>query len=91
MKERIGIIGAMESEVATLIPALTEHAEQKIGIVVYHVGKLDGRDVVVARSGVGKVNAALTAAEMIRTFGATAIINTGAASSSPCRWSSTAP
>ena len=79
MKERIGIIGAMESEVATLIPALTEHAEQKIGIVVYHVGKLDGRDVVVARSGAGKVNAALTAAEMIRTFGATAIVNTGVA------------
>lgn len=79
MKERIGIIGAMESEVATLIPAMEDRAEQTIGIVVYHTGKLDGRDVVVARSGVGKVNAALTAAEMIRTFGATAIINTGVA------------
>ena len=79
MTERIGIIGAMESEVATLIPALEDHKEQTIGIVVYHVGKLDGREVVVARSGVGKVNAAMTAAEMIRTFGATAIVNTGVA------------
>ena len=79
MTERIGIIGAMESEVATLIPALENHEEQTIGIVVYHTGKLDGREVVVARSGAGKVNAALTAAEMIRTFGATAIVNTGVA------------
>ena len=79
MEQRIGIIGAMESEVATLIPALKDHAETKIGIVVYHTGKLDGRDVVIARSGVGKVNAALTAAEMIRTFGAKAIVNTGVA------------
>ena len=79
MSGKIGIIGAMEEEVSTLIPALKEHAEQKIGIVVYHVGKLDGREVVVARSGIGKVNAALTAAEMIRTFGATAIVNTGVA------------
>ena len=79
MSERIGIIGAMESEVTTLIPALTDHAETKIGIVVYHTGKLDGRDVVIARSGAGKVNAALTAAEMIRTFGAKAIVNTGVA------------
>ena len=69
MTERIGIIGAMESEVATLIPALEDHKEQTIGIVVYHVGKLNGREVVVARSGAGKVNAAMTAAEMIRTFG----------------------
>ncbi len=79
MTGRIGIIGAMESEVATLIPALEDHSEQTIGIVVYHTGKLDGREVVVARSGVGKVNAALTAAEMIRTFGAAAIVNTGVA------------
>ena len=79
MSGRIGVIGAMEEEVSTLIPALKDHAEQKIGIVVYHVGKLDGREVVIARSGIGKVNAALTAAEMIRTFGATAIVNTGVA------------
>ena len=79
MTDRIGIIGAMEEEVTTLIAALEEHAEQKIGIVTYHVGKLDGKEVVIARSGVGKVNASLTAAEMIRTFGATSIINTGVA------------
>jgi len=79
MGGRIGIIGAMEEEVSTLIPALKDRREEKIGIVVYHVGKLDGKEVVVARSGVGKVNAALTAAEMIRTFGVTAIVNTGVA------------
>ena len=79
MTGRIGIIGAMEEEVSTLISAMEDRAERKIGIVTYHVGKLDGKEVVVARSGVGKVNAALTAAEMIRTFGATAVVNTGVA------------
>lgn len=79
MAEIIGIIGAMEEEVSTLIPALEDHTERRIGIVTYHVGKLDGKEVVVARSGVGKVNAALTAAEMIRTFHATVIVNTGVA------------
>ena len=79
MSERIGIIGAMEVEVATLIAEMEDREEKKIGGAVYHVGKLCGKDVVVARSGVGKVNAALTAAEMIRTFGARAIVNTGVA------------
>ena len=78
-EKTLGVIGAMESEVTTLIAALKEHREEKIGLTTYHVGKLDGQAVVIARSGVGKVNAALTAAEMIRTFGAFAIINTGVA------------
>lgn len=76
---RIGIIGAMEEEVSTLIPALEGHAEKVIGGVVYHTGTLGGKEVVVARSGIGKVNAALTAAEMIRAFSAAAVINTGVA------------
>lgn len=79
MKGTIGIIGAMEEEVATLIPVLKDHAERKIGIVTYHTGNLDGKEVVIAQSGIGKVNAALTAAEMIRTYGAKIVINTGIA------------
>lgn len=77
MMKRIGIIGAMEEEVTTLIDALENRAQERIGGVVYHTGKLGGKEVVVAQSGVGKVNAAMTAAEMVRTFSATAIINTG--------------
>ena len=75
----LGVIGAMESEVETLIAALEEDRAEKIGLTVYHAGKLDGRAVVIARSGVGKVNAALAAAEMIRRFGVSAIVNTGVA------------
>ena len=44
MAEIIGIIGAMEEEVSTLIPALEDHTERRIGIVTYHVGKLDGAE-----------------------------------------------
>ena len=79
MTKRIGIIGAMEKEVATLIAALSEHREETIGGIVYHTGKLGEKEVVVAQSGAGKVNAALTVAEMIRTFFASAVINTGVA------------
>ena len=79
MTDRIGIIGAMEDEVTTLIAAMENKTTERIGIVYYHTGTLDGQDVVIARSGIGKVNAALTAAEMIRTYGAKIIINTGIA------------
>ena len=54
---KIGIIGAMEEEVAILknemrIEEMVEHASMQ-----FCKGKLCDRDVVIVRSGIGKVNA----------------------------------
>lgn len=77
----IGIIGAMESEVAQL----TEKMEQveivaKAGMKFYQ-GELAGKDVVVVQCGVGKVNAALCTQILADKFEVSAIINTGIAGS----------
>ena len=75
----IGIIGAMEKEVATLLSRLEGRAAREICGITYHTGTLEGQEVVVARAGIGKVNAALCAQTMILSFSPTLILNTGVA------------
>ena len=75
----IGIIGAMDEEVAMLKEKLTEVQVETKAAMDFYKGKLEGKDVVVVRSGIGKVNAAITAQMMIDRFGAQRIINTGIA------------
>ena len=77
----IGIIGAMELEVEKLIDAMTEKEEVSFGKRLFYKGKLNGKNIVIARCGVGKVNAALTVQMMVDKFGITDIINTGVAGS----------
>ena len=81
----IGIIGAMEEEVAALKEemqdaVITEHAS-----MTFYKGKLCGKDAVVVRSGIGKVNAAVCAQILIDTFGVDTLINTGVAGSLDAR------
>lgn len=72
---KIGIIGAMDEEVAYLKSIATEKTE-KDGFVC---GKIGNAEVVIVMSGIGKVNAALCAQKLILQFGVTHIINTGIA------------
>lgn len=76
-----GIIGAMEIEVAALKESMTDCHVTKKARMGFNRGKLCGRDVVVVRSGVGKVNAGICAQILCDDFGAGAIINTGVAGS----------
>ena len=78
-QERYGIIGALSEEVERLLDEMNETDCQKIGDTEFHVGKLCGKNVIVAQCGEGKVNAAMCAQTMITHFGATAVINTGVA------------
>ena len=74
---RIGIIGAMDIEVKQLCEQLTDaEVSQKAGLE-FHAGKLAGVEVVVVRSGVGKVNAALCTQALIDLFTPAFIVNTG--------------
>ncbi len=83
--KRIGIIGAMELEVALLkekMEAVT--ITEKAGMEFFE-GTICGMDVVVVRSGVGKVNAAACTQILADVFAVDAIINTGVAGSLDAR------
>ncbi len=75
----IGIIGAMESEIQTLTSALQNKKTEVILGITYESGVLAERDVVIARAGIGKVNAALCTQAMLLRYAPTLIINTGVA------------
>ena len=65
---KIGVINAMEDEHARLASHLTEAHEQLCGLYNYVEGRLGANNLVLTRCGIGKVNAALGAAELIRRF-----------------------
>lgn len=75
----IGLIGAMDAEIELLLGQL-ENQEQivKAGIS-YLTGGIQGKRVVVCKSGVGKVNAAVTTQILIDTFGVSKVVFTGVA------------
>ncbi len=78
---KIGIIGAMAIEVEELKAAMAvSRIEKKAGMEFYE-GTLNGAAVVIVRSGVGKVNAALCTQILADLFQVTHIINTGIAGS----------
>ncbi len=74
-----GIIGAEQQEVDLLCEKLEGAQEASIAGIDFHCGTLFGVSVVIARCGIGKVNAALCVQIMADRFGASRIINTGSA------------
>lgn len=77
----IGIIGAMEEEVALLKEAMVTESKETFASMEFCRGNLYGKEVVVVRSGIGKVNAAVCAQILIDRFGVDVLINTGIAGS----------
>lgn len=78
---KLGIIGAMQVEVETLVGQMENfRASEKAGSVFY-CGVLAGLNAVVVQCGVGKVNAALCAQILCDCFAVTHIVNTGVAGS----------
>lgn len=77
----IGIIGAMEVEVETLKDRMQVNKVVKKAGMEFCEGVLESQPVVVVRSGVGKVNAAVCTQILIDDFEVKAVINTGIAGS----------
>ncbi len=77
----IGIIGAMEEEVTKLKQVMQDIVVSNKACMEFNKGTLSGKNVVVVRSGIGKVNAALCAQILIDDFHVDCIINTGIAGS----------
>ena len=77
----LGIIGAMEIEVNRIKEQMEDVSVTDKAGMSFFEGKWNGNDVVVVRSGIGKVHAAVCAQILVDTFHADAIINTGIAGS----------
>ncbi|MGL5287808.1 MAG: 5'-methylthioadenosine/S-adenosylhomocysteine nucleosidase [Aeromonas sp.] len=76
---KVGIIGAMEQEVALLRSQMQDLQTLKAGGCEFYSGQLAGRDVVLTRSGIGKVAASVATTLLIEKFAPDCIINTGSA------------
>lgn len=79
--KRIGIIGAMEEEVAALKKMLTDVETREIASMEFAQGKLGNKSVVVVRCGIGKVNAAICTQILALHYKVDVVINTGVAGS----------
>lgn len=77
----IGLIGAMEEEVAILKNDMEQTDEQTHAGMNFLHGILWGTDTVVVTSGIGKVNMAVCAQILIDLYGVDTVINTGVAGS----------
>ena len=77
----LGIIGAMDEEVAMIKAQLTDVQVESRAAMDFYKGKLEGKEVVVVRSGIGKVNAAMCTQILADIYGVTGVVNTGIAGS----------
>ena len=79
--KKLGIIGAMESEIALLKERMSEPKETQRAGMTFCEGLLEGTPAVVSLCGVGKVNAAMCVQVLCDVFEVTHIVNTGVAGS----------
>jgi len=73
------ILAAFDDELTLLYRALAEPKEEVLHGIHFAAGKLKGRNVIVCRSGIGKVNAAMVTALLIQHYRPSEIIFTGIA------------
>ncbi|MBV7275028.1 5'-methylthioadenosine/adenosylhomocysteine nucleosidase [Clostridiaceae bacterium UIB06] len=76
---RIGIIGAMDEELEILLKEMESEKTVVKANMSFKSGRLYNKDVVVVRSGIGKVNSAICAQILIDDFDVDKIINVGIA------------
>lgn len=76
---KIGIIGAMEQEVVILKDQLTNCEEHKKAGCTFYTGTLNGADIVLLQSGIGKVAAAVGTTILLEIYQPDVVINTGSA------------
>lgn len=78
---KLGIIGAMEQEVETLLAQMENRSATTVAGSTFYEGRLCGLDVVVVQCGIGKVNAALCVQVLCTKYNITHAVNTGIAGS----------
>lgn len=75
----IAIIVAMEKELRLLLPLLAEPRTTVIDGITFYLGDAGNNSLIIMKSGIGKVNAALATMQLIRQFAPDLVINTGVA------------
>lgn len=75
----IGIICAMDVELEGIVSLIQNPAEEKISNIKFIKGQVFGKEIVVAKCGIGKVFASLCAEAMILKYSPSCIINSGVA------------
>jgi adenosylhomocysteine nucleosidase len=75
----IGLICAIPQELADLRSALEHNRRARIGGFDFDQGRLDGRQVVLAEAGIGKVNTATVATLLVARFDAGILVFSGVA------------
>ncbi|WP_341299856.1 5'-methylthioadenosine/S-adenosylhomocysteine nucleosidase [Lysinibacillus sp. FSL H8-0500] len=76
---KIAVIGAMEEEVELLRAALNDAQSTTIAGSEYTTGTYEGKEIVLLKSGIGKVNAAMSTTILLHEFQPDVVINTGSA------------
>lgn len=76
---KIAIIGAMEEEVTLLRDHIENQEQTVIAGCEFTSGKMENAEVVLLRSGIGKVNAAMSTTLLLEVFKPDVVINTGSA------------
>lgn len=76
---KIGIIGAMNEEIELLQKLIDVTNETTFATITFYEGKISEKEVVLCKSGVGKVNAAITTQLLINQFSVEKIVFTGVA------------
>lgn len=76
---KIAVIGAMEEEVELLRAALNDTKIVSMASSEYTTGTYAGKEIVLLKSGIGKVNAAMSTTILLHEFKPDVVINTGSA------------
>lgn len=76
---KIGIIVAMEAELARLLPLIENLTETETDGRTIYMGRIGQNDVAVTQCGIGKVNAAVGVMALDTAFHPDVVINTGIA------------
>lgn len=79
--KKIGIIGAMDEEVHIIKGQMQDVTIKNIASMEFYEGRFQGKEVVVVRCGIGKVNAAVCTQILADLYQVDAVINTGVAGS----------
>ena len=81
---KIGVLTAMTSEFEQLAAMLDGVVKCEKNNIEYLVGRVGENEIILRQCGIGKVNAALGAAELIRAFAPDAMVSTGVAGGIDC-------
>ena len=76
---KIAVIGAMEQEVELLRNTLTNAQTETFANSEFTSGLIDGKEVILLKSGIGKVNAAMSTTILLQKYQPDVVINTGSA------------